>query len=294
MKGSITAERVANQVMMLRSQREGSFLLVEGATDAKVFRGLIDCDRCRLVIAHSKHNAAKAIRLLDERGLKGALAVVDADYWVLEAVRLGSPNLLLTDSHDLETMLLRSPALERVISEYLPGDELGRADSIAHRVREGLLAVGVPLGYLRWVGFRRQIGLNVNCVSVEGFVDLPELKVDLDRLIALVKAGTKGLVLSAAELRREVEALSRRDGDPWHIVQGHDLIEIMEVALPLAVEEALGARVAQRVRRKARNEKMDEDLRLAYRPSFFAATRLYVSIRRWEDDNRPYVILIGS
>jgi len=291
MKGSITPERIANHVMMLRTRHKGSFMIVEGSTDAKVFHNLVDSQRCRLVIAHSKNNATKGISLLDHRGLKGALAVVDADYWVLEGIHPDSPNLFLTDTHDLETMLLRSPALEKALVEYLPGDQMGRAGEIAEAVRQGLLKVGVPIGYLRWISFRENAGLNLNSLQAEEFVDLKELKVDMDRLIETVKAATKGVPLSTAELHRKVVALQKKEAAPWHIVQGHDLIELLKIILPLVVKKVLGSKISKRIRRKSLNEKLDEDLRLAYQPSFFAATRLCASIREWESDSRPYKVL---
>jgi hypothetical protein len=256
-----------------------------------VFHNLVDCQRCRLVIAHSKHNATEGISLLDRRGLKGALAVVDADYCVLEGIHPDSPNLFLTDTHDLETMLLRSPALERVIVEYLPGDEMEHAEDIAEAVRERLLKVGVPIGYLRWISFRENAGLNLKSLQAEEFVDFKELKVDTDRLIEIVKAATKGVTLSAAELHRKVIVLQKKDADPWHIVQGHDLIELMEIILPLVVKKVLGSKISKLIRRKSLNEKLDEDLRLAYQPSFFVMTRLYVSIREWESNSHPYKVL---
>jgi hypothetical protein len=291
MKGSITPERIANQVMMFRTHHKGSFMIVEGSTDAKVFHNLVDQRKCRLVIAHSKYNATKGISLLDHRGLKGALAVVDADYWILEGIHPDSPNLFLTDTHDMETMLLRSPALEKALVEYLPSAQMERVGEVAEAVRKGLLQVGVPIGYLRWVSFREDAGLNLNTLQPEEFVDLKLLEVDSDRLAEMVKAATKGTRLTASELKRKVAVLRKKDADPWQIVQGHDLIDLMTIILPLVAKKIFDSRISKRIRRRSLNEKLEEDLRLAYQPSFFQTTRLCESIQEWESDSSPYKVM---
>jgi Protein of unknown function (DUF4435) len=53
------------------------------------------------------------LAILEQRGFQGVLAIVDADFDRLVPPTYQSLNLLLTDAHDLETMLIQSPALEK-------------------------------------------------------------------------------------------------------------------------------------------------------------------------------------
>lgn len=94
-----------------------SFLVVEGSTDEKLYRSFIDEDKCQIIVADGKTPAIEVLSLLKKEHFVGVLALVDADFDILE----GKPaieNVLLTDTHDLETMLMRSPALAKVLREF--------------------------------------------------------------------------------------------------------------------------------------------------------------------------------
>src|SRR5438105_471262 len=103
---------------MLRTQHSGAFLLVEGVDDARFFTTRTDSRRCRLVLAGGRENVLGAIAVLDRASFKGALGAVDADFdRIIGAGTAPAPNLAVTDTHDLEMMLIQSPALERLLAE---------------------------------------------------------------------------------------------------------------------------------------------------------------------------------
>lgn len=292
MKQYIDWRRVANEVMMLRRMHRGSFMIVEGPTDARVFRNLVDNRNCKLVIAYSKNNAIKALHELEERGQKGILAIVDADYWALDGVLVEDPNLFLTDTHDLETMILLSPALEKVISEYLPGDKVGLLERIGEEIREELVRIGLSIGYLRWINDREDLYLCFDSLPISTCLDSGTLDLDMDQIIKASTIGSRNHTMSAKSIRHKLDELSTQNGDPWHICQGHDLVLILEVVLPVMLDRIVGRRNADRTRTRARAEILDKELRLAYEHSFFIRTRLYVSIRDWETRCTPYRVLV--
>jgi len=75
---------------------------------------------CLMVNAFNKENAINSLLMLDSNSFPGVLAIVDSDFRVLERNFPTNRNLLPTDFHDLETMLLVSPALDKVLSELDP------------------------------------------------------------------------------------------------------------------------------------------------------------------------------
>ena len=122
MREYITGDSIANQVRMTRSAFAGAFLILEGETDVLVFQSFIDERECQTVFADGKQNALAAIGILDDDNLKGVLCVVDADFDHLENRVPLSDNVLLTDLHDLECMMLVSPAFDKLLREYASGD----------------------------------------------------------------------------------------------------------------------------------------------------------------------------
>lgn len=128
-----------------------SLLIVEGPTDKKLYGQFIDTSRCQIIIAYSKATAIEALSTLEKDNCLGILAIVDADFDVLEDTLSTSHNLLLTDTHDLETMMLQSPALEKLLTEYCSEGKMATFEEKHGKdVRAKLVESATPVGYLRW------------------------------------------------------------------------------------------------------------------------------------------------
>ena len=94
----LLSQDIANSVRLLRSAFSGTVLIVEGGKDLRVYRRFVDNNQCKLVNAFCKDNAIGALNILEMNNFQGVLAIVDTDFWNLDGVRVGSPNLLVTDS----------------------------------------------------------------------------------------------------------------------------------------------------------------------------------------------------
>jgi len=102
MKSYITPHTIANNVRMHRTQFSGSYLIVEGDKDARVYKNYTDTAKCHVVIAIGKENAVGALNILEQDSFDGVLAIADADFDFLEKKIYSSRNLILTNNHDLE------------------------------------------------------------------------------------------------------------------------------------------------------------------------------------------------
>ena len=113
MKEQLLPERIANDIRMARHARyhDKSFLLVEGPTDDLFYQRFVNIERCIIEVAHNKDNLLSVLDILEKSSVSGILAIVDTDFNILEGKSPASSNLLFTDTHDLETMILKSPAL---------------------------------------------------------------------------------------------------------------------------------------------------------------------------------------
>lgn len=161
MRSYITADGVANEIRMTRTQFSGTFVIVEGETaDLPVYRRLVDRKLAKVIPAHSKNKALAALKILEDTHFLGVITIVDADFWRLEGPDPTNPNLFITDTHDLETMLLESPSLEKLLDEF--GSEKKITNFTANNkmeVRQALLTAACPIGYLRWVSQRNNLSL---------------------------------------------------------------------------------------------------------------------------------------
>jgi hypothetical protein len=144
----ITSDREANSIQMQRSSFSGTFLLVESGSDKKFYNRFIDKSACEIRCFQGKEQVIAVLNVLEKRKVTGILAIVDADFDRIAISPHNSPNLLRTDSHDLETMLINSPALDKIIIEFGSEEKIAKCD---RDVRMILLEAGTAIGYLRWI-----------------------------------------------------------------------------------------------------------------------------------------------
>jgi Protein of unknown function (DUF4435) len=284
MREFLTPVDLANTIRMTRSLYNGAFLIVEGPTDALFYKRLADSERCRLIVANNKENVVEILLILESGDFIGALGVVDADFDTLEGKVFASSSIFLTDTHDLETMMLKSPALEKLLSEMGSEDKLD--DFVKGRgkeVRDVLLEEGLYLGYLRWVSLRHGHALKFEGLKYREFIDITTLAIDQSKLIVTIKNHSQRPELSAQELQQQIEAVSDEEHDIWHVCCGHDLICFLSVGLHKAIGSYNWKEIEPEI--------IERSLRLAYESAWFRDTRLYASIKAWEGVNGSFRVI---
>ncbi len=286
MRQQLSPEDIANDVRMTRSQHRGSFVLVEGrSTDLRLFGHLIDRDRCQLTPAHGKANVLGAVAILEDDGFAGALGIVDADRWRVSGELPRSDNVLVTDGCDLESMLLHSPALDKVLAELGSEKKIERFESeLGTSVREHLADFARPLGALRHISEREDLGLRFQSLAVSKFVDRELRELDRAKLVRAVKNKSQLPGLDEDWLLGELDRIVA-DGDisSRDLSNGHDMVKLLSWGL----RRALGSRREGEVSA----EVLERDLRLAYEREYFRASELSAAIRDWERRNPPFAVL---
>ena len=258
---------------MKRAVRGGPFLIVEGPHDSRFYRRFVVPQVYPLIPAFNKENVIGAVTSLDEVQFSGALGVVDSDFDVLMEIVLPSANLVRgDDSHDLETMLVRSPALDAVLHEFASPDKL---DSFETRngapFRAWLVEVALCLGYLRWYSVTNGLNLCFDDLHFSRFINLQTLELDRNAMFADIRNQSRNWAITDEELAQAGWPQDRND-NPWHVCCGHDVVDLLAIAL----RRAIGSRQQLSV------EQVASSLRVAYSETQFADSPLRVRIRDWE------------
>jgi hypothetical protein len=270
--------RWADQIRLRRDAFAGVFLIVEGHSDKLVYSNFVNSETCEFVISDGKEQALNTIKILDNDKFTGVFAVVDADFDRLENNLPESPNILLTDDHDLEVMILKTPALEKVIKER--GSEEKTKDN---NIREILLKIGQEIGYLRWISQKNNLSLRFEGLDFGKFIKKDTLEIDYSDLIKTIKDHSQKQSLVNQEIEEKIEILRNKEHDPSQVCCGHDIMQILSLALCKAWGTCKPTDV------KAEN--LERDLRLAYEKSYFYQTQLYFLIQNWQNTNVPYQVL---
>jgi len=275
---------IANSILMRRSSGsfEGTFVIVEGRSDKLVYEELFDEVNYTFIVSEGKEKAIEIIEILDKANdFRGALAIIDADFSKLEGQATSSLNIILTDEHDLETMLIKSPAFDKLIKEL--GSE-NKIRQFNQDIREFLISEGKKLGCLRWLSLKENLCLKFEDLSFNKFIDKESLKIDSKKLVTTVKNHSQKPGLSESDILNSLEGLRDNAHDPWQVCCGHDLICIISIGLT----KAWGTKNPNEVQL----ELLERELRLAYEKSYFLNTQLYLLLQEWEKNNIPYKILL--
>jgi len=254
-----------------------------------LYEEFVNINKCRIIIADGKERVIKVLKLLEEESFSGVLAIVDADFDILEGKLFDSVNLLQTDVHDIEIMMIASPALEKVLRQYGSKDKIrDLTNKFGKDIRSVLIESAMPIGYLRWVSLRENLSLKFEDLKFDKFIDKGKLTVDIIRLIRIVQSHTSDNMGSQKsqfkddEIHSRMQQLSSDLHDPWHVCCGHDVVNILSLGLC----KAIGSNSSQ----EAKPDHVEKWLRLAYEWSYFCQTQLYAAIQNWERANEARAI----
>jgi hypothetical protein len=218
------------------------------------------------------------------------LGIIDADFRRLDNETLTSNNILMTDSHDLETMIIQSPAFEQVIESYYVRDKYKKfLKKRQDHLRNIILQVAKPIALLKWVNQIDNYGLlfkpqkeTDKSLKYTEFIDKNHLTFKNDEeLIKTVKNYTINkirphkLTVSIPEILNKIrEKENEGQHDLWQLCNGHDLTNIIAIALL----KVIGSHNARAVG----YTEIERSLILAYDSSYFKATNLFIAIINWE------------
>ncbi len=284
MRNFITVDREANAIRLRRSYFSGTFLLVEGISDKKFYQNIVDREKCELVTVSgkpsSKVRVIQVLEILEKSSFEGIIAIVDADFDHLEHSPQISPNLLLTDTHDLETMLLQSPALEKVLREFGSEDKITKFD---RDIRKLLLDLGLSIGYLRWISQLENLNLTFNEIKFSKFINDKTLQLNELQFIQTVINKSQNSLLNSKDIQQKLINKKNLNDDPWQVCCGHDLVEILSISL----RKVLGTNNPTNIEAN----KLESTLRIGYEEAYFGNTQLDVNIFTWERNNLPFEVL---
>ncbi|MEH2281132.1 MAG: DUF4435 domain-containing protein [Nostoc sp.] len=290
MREFLTVNRVANKIRQLRETYSGTFLLVEGSSDKVFYERFVDKLACHLEITagkpSSKQCAIEILAILETSNFQGILAIVDADFDHLQNTPVKNPNLLRTDTHDLETMLINSLAFDKVIALFGSEDKIIK---FGRDLRSALLESCMSVGYLVWVSQSDGLNLKFDGIEFSKFVDSQTLKINELKLITEVINKSQAYSLTNEDIQKRLTNKKSSSHDPWQVCRGHDLVEILSIGL----RKAIGSNTAIDVKPNSDESKntLEGILLLAYEEIYFYETQLYSEIRLWETNNPPFKVL---
>lgn len=283
MKDYLSSSDIANSVRMKKTQFAGSIVIVEGCTDVRFYKKFVDDNDCILEPGYNKDNVIKSVgRLKDEDGILG---IIDADYLNLEDEQIEEDNIFSTDMHDIETMIISSPALEDFLYEYTDDQKLNIFLKSKGRdnIREVLLECTLYIGYAKWVALKNDLSLKFKGLTFEKFIT-KMLSLDKSKFLNRLIANSKNFKGDKLDMTKKIEKLKNQEHDRLQICCGHDLSSVLLIGL----KTKFGLYTVSSLKGVGH---LEGALRMCYESYYFKETNLYRNIREWEKENSDYKVL---
>jgi len=275
LRGHKSPGTLVAEMKMLRSSHDAAFLIVEGKDDVRFWRPRC-YSGCDLIDGEGKSNVIGTVRRLDAASFAGALGVVDSDFERVTGRQFESRNLLFTDAHDLECLLCRSSALDKVLAEHGDPGKIHRFESAGIDVRTALVERALVFGRLRLAALLARPAVELQ-IRIPRFVDRKTWTVDEEALIHHAVPGPP----------QDADAITDRLGqlpavDPWHVVRGHDMIAILRMGL---------RRVLGNLPASVGTSDIAGLLRAGMSPEDLRQTGLWADMHPWTAAKPPYSVL---
>jgi Protein of unknown function (DUF4435) len=256
---------IVSEICMMRSTFNGVHFLVEGEDDSRFWKHYLKRQNVSLVDCGGRPNLIGATHKIDQAAITGVAGVYDPDFDRLHGTPPHAPHILVqTDANDLETTLLTSAALAKLLAEYadttlLVAFESSRGVSVLEHIER----TASEFGRLRFLNSVAGYRVDFAKLSPYRFVSKDDWSLDL--------AGLKTAFAALASISlAALEAALLADcphATPWAYCQGHDAVRILAQGL---------------LRTIGRHQMNEQDvtrlLRAIYNDTMLKQTAMYASL----------------
>ena len=258
---------------MKRTMYSGSFLLVEGVTDSRLYGKFADRYECDMIPAHSKENVKMTVKEMTvRRNDKKVIGIIDSDTDRLKGISYSQP-LFATDCRDSEAMMLSSPAFENIIVEYGDRDKVASFESKYGNIRDAVLLACYPLGLLMFISERNDDSLCFKDLDHTLFIEKKGLKLNENAMIGAILDNSPHFTGDLKTITAMLKKETGNDHDPWDVCRGHD----MTAVLAFGLRDVFGSYNCRHIR----TGELSGALRLAYDKETFHATKLFKDVSAW-------------
>lgn len=275
-KRAASAMRIRNTY--IRQYGIQYYLIVEGDTDEHFFENILDCDKCKVVNLGCKDNVKDYIKEQNQAHRKGYLGIVDADFEHITKYEEKPDNIILTDVHDIEMLILSSePNMRRIYSEMT--DNIIIKDYERKHSKsfiDSIIDAAYEIGLLKLVLKRPRYRIDMKDIPYSDIIN-DNFNVDIDKLITRVI----GKNFTVYEIQEEVDVEKEKKHDIFQVTCGHDVTKILAISFMPSENDGLGYGNNRRVS----NDTIEELLRVIYDYNHFYSTKMFAEIVEWENKN---------
>ena len=258
-----TVNTKVNEIRLLFSSpklHDKILVIIEGTTD-KIYKYLLDDKKVYIKANNSCDGLISLITILNKDFSDLIIVLKDADFDNLNNVSYKEyGNIFLTDTHDIETMMLSSENVECKLSmEFLSGSERGFINNCITKLD--------ALSYMKWFNMTNHINLITKDIKMGNLFD-GNSKISLNDCESEMFKNPKNQE-RCPNLLNEVQSFMKthKTQDKWNLVNGHDLCNALAIYFQ---------------KKGSKSGNVSQCIRMAYLMVDFNQTKLYRQLTQWE------------
>lgn len=234
-------------------------VLVEGADDEAFYQAYLNTQKVFVYALNGCEHFNRILTELNPHYPGRFLVIKDADFDHLNGITYTYPNLLLTDQHDYEMMMMTPDRVKKVAKEY------GIDDENAARIYEKIVNNISNFSYIKWYNSKRNEGTKgINFKSAKAVNYYGK---SIEEAVNLLRPSQNPEVIldpvAIESLKLANEHIDRRQ-----LINGHDFCEL----IPKAIKDIK--------RQNIRNKDIPSKLISYFSTSDFLHTHLAASLER--------------
>lgn len=279
-------QTIAGHIIFSRKRYTGTYLLVEGESDYKVLKRFVNSEQCKIEPVGGKGKVFKVLQELKiHNQLDGVIGIVDQDYLIFEQ-SVTPQNVIYTDVHDLECLILKSPALEKVLDKWANDDLVQHLECKKRKpLREILLDLCAPISMLKYLSMKYDLRVNFHKIDdlYSRFIynQNDDIVFDIKKFLELAESTTD--IFDSKKVQHKINTLlTRYSSNFWLICNGHQLTRVLAVLLEIYIGKKKGKMVNPK--------ELEQDLYLAYEVVYFIKTELFRLLLSWQEQHSSYEI----
>ena len=277
MMDNINASDIANEVSMMRSAFRGTFVIVEGATDSRLYSKFIDSENVRILVAHSKNNVVQSVNeLRNRRKDTKVMGFVDRDMDPMLGKKR-TPPIFATDKRDMESTVMASPALNDILAEYGSRETIDIFEKRFGSVQEAVSRSAAPVGMLMYISYKRGMNLSFKDLDFSRFIDARDRRIDIHRMVAEVYDCSMPQSYPKSAVAELVKGSLQDIPDKWTIARGHDAVSVLRIGLRSVFGEYNARNIT--------SGELGGALRLAFSRQYFEGTKFFKDSDEWAKNN---------
>ncbi|MGI9251571.1 MAG: DUF4435 domain-containing protein [Pseudohongiellaceae bacterium] len=254
------------------SHKNKTVFVVEGPSDLKFFQDVLAKDTTAIRPSGGKPDVIGIMNHFskDHR----VIGLCDADFDHILSHPAYSSNLILTDAHDLEMMMIEAGATDSITGAFAKYDALKK---LKKNMVPATIEAALKLGNLRLLNEQHRVMLNFDGLSFEDFVivepDPFRLDVNVNTVLDQLFERSSSATKSKTEFSDMAFKSTASSYDKFQVCNGHDITEILSA---VSKNDVLSEN-------KINSKRIQELLRVAYiAQKSFAGTKMYKSIQAFE------------